>query len=744
MRKRFAYTIVELLTVIAISAILLTLIVVPLFQGFNLTRQAQSYVEAQAQAKSLITRIETELGKAVAIRDNSGPKGSCTVVVPNRVGGSSVIDLPYTKLDMIMPAQGKPSAAGGFTDPDSGIIDPTLKSPRGDIRTPVAPGSTVVRYFIGLMRPVQGSAPLLYNNPFEGSIMQANGAQENLYVVRRAEVAAYVYRLRDPSAPASATNKMGYYGNTDFFDVDLATGQIQDFDSPAFFQMIPSTDYNTGTLVATAAGVQKSGRITNWIKASIVVSPGTRSDAIGVVFNPASKEVRYDGNDPRLFPMIQFRPARTPGETATPMQAARLGEEADYPASSNASTPRIAPDVYQTKQPGWVDQLVRVFPEGYQQNIPSANKYLVVRTDTATPGYSSFYYDPAGGPELSTGIELFDVTTYDKARASGLSYPFSRALQAANSRSNWLSSASFATLASAFVPMTQDSRLGRITASFPITEFGEPTKTPAANNPNSLPEADSGPAQTPSQNLGTGAPYSPKSVVTGFYEVNTCFNRVYNEHTELRADAHRFIDLRVAPIVYSDNSVGYGPLDPTLGFKRLSIVPGSEEVYGPDQNPGANFGNLVRYHRTGVKPGVNQYKINYTDQSEPTNAGGAIDYSLLDLNPADLAGFNPAVYDPTNFVSAVVQPRYKAGYIQLNSDPNNPIPVLTGGLAGQPAFQIYYRVQSTKGGDVLTVDYGTRAGIQIAVTVRKYPGGTISYPQSVTLSSQAAVRNYLR
>ena len=41
-RGRRAFTLIELLTVIAITAVLLTIIVLPIFQSFNLTRAAQA------------------------------------------------------------------------------------------------------------------------------------------------------------------------------------------------------------------------------------------------------------------------------------------------------------------------------------------------------------------------------------------------------------------------------------------------------------------------------------------------------------------------------------------------------------------------------------------------------------------------------------------------------------------------------------------------------------------------------
>src|SRR3954466_6952306 len=99
-----AFTLVELLTVIAISAILITLIIVPLIQGFNLTRQGQAIAEAQDRARLISDRIAVEIGNAAGVRDNTGYKGSITVVVPGKLVGTVQPDvpvtLPYGKLDI--------------------------------------------------------------------------------------------------------------------------------------------------------------------------------------------------------------------------------------------------------------------------------------------------------------------------------------------------------------------------------------------------------------------------------------------------------------------------------------------------------------------------------------------------------------------------------------------------------------------------------------------------------------------
>jgi hypothetical protein len=172
-----------------------------------------------------------------------------------------------------------------------------------------------------------------------------------------------------------------------------------------------------------------------------------------------------------------------------------------------------------------------------------------------------------------------------------------------------------------------------------------------------------------------------------------------------------------------------------MGVPRARIVPGSEVVYGPDQNPGPNYGRTVRYVRVTGTPGPNEYRINYVDQPEPDYAVAFPGYAVP-----------PAAYTPSDFMSAVIQPRFKAGYLQLNSDPNVPLP--------NSQIKVSYRFQftgaqrnnvaGTAGTDIFAVDYDTRQLISVLLTMRNYPQSNLPNPQTVTLRATATVRNAIR
>jgi hypothetical protein len=454
-----------------------------------------------------------------------------------------------------------------------------------------------------------------------------------------------------------------------------------------------------------------------------------RYDMIAPVYDRRSTKIVYDYTydvtepttlryRPRITPLAQFKPTRISSDPAQGEQAVRLGEEAE-----NAT--EIAPDVFTTKYAGWTSTLVRTWTSGWNRDDPNVNEYLVGRTDPRNgqpgypPGFSIWWFDPdSGGEETLDGLELFDVNAYNQGVAGSATYPFTRAIQQADSRSNWLTNANVAKIRAIFTPYFPDSATGKIIASIGINEVGEIGTAPPVDDPNNLPQANTGNSVGPLQDTGAAEFYSPTA---GDYHINGSFNRCWNEHPELRPDLDRFIDLRVT----SQGDGTPSPLDPdpAIGFERARIVPGSEEVFGPDQIAGENYGHVVRYTRTTRNPGPNQYRINYVDQKEP-------DYAVLGLsNP-------PPSYDGTNFVSAVIQPRFKAGYIELNSDPNAPLPL--------GVFQIFYRFQFTHPNDVFAVDYDSRQVMSVNLTIRTFPQSNFPTAQTVALKTSAIVRNFIR
>lgn len=714
MRTRRAFTLIEMLTVLAITAVLLTLIVVPVVQSFNLVRTAQGFADAQDKARTLIERITREMNNAAGVRDNAGAKGTLNIRLPGEAANTwEVVPLPFAKLDLVKPAEGDPAlrelGTGAYYNPNTGRYDPTLRSPKGQAILPVTPGSTIIRWFIGLRDPI-GPGPVpnipngygFYNNPYDGLLMRRNVQRDNLFVLYRVEVEPY-----NPDGTVNAQY---------FFDLNRDSDPNTSgpwFDDPDFFRpevVLPAY------AITTPQDANKEQIVRNWLSKATVVTEVSRYDMIQPLYDRRSRGVIYDLNRPRVLPLIQFKPATIGSEPTAGMLAARLSEESD-------DMTRFAPDVYRTKFGSWSSVMVRIWPSGWNPNSQTA--YMIGRQNPATGHFSVFHFDPnVNTNENTDGIELFDVDAYNEAVRVNAAYPFTAAVFAGNLTGP---------RRDVFVPFAADMGSGKLTTSFGIEEIGT-----NANRPDRSPTFSTGPALSPVTGAVGGnwddPQYSPSNSA---YEINTNFNKIWREQQvaggpinyNLLPNIHRFVDLRVWQM--SDGTRSPLHPDPSVGFSRAQIVPGSEVVIGPDQNPGPNFGNPVRYSRVTKNPGPNQYRINYTNKTEPTNPGtGAIDYSLIGLpNP-------PASYTPSDFVSAIIQPRYKVGYVQFNSDPNVPLP--------QGNISISYRFQFNRAGDTVSADYDSRQLMSVLLTIRNYPQTTVPNPQTITLEGTATVRNVLR
>jgi len=743
-RVRRAFTLIELLTVIAITAILLTIIVLPIFQSFNLTRAAQAFSDAQDKARVLIEKVQRDINNAVTVRDNSGLKGSLAIRVPSTPppsyapGPIVMVTVPNVKLDLIKPAEGEPdpSNPGQFRDPNTGKVDPTLHSPKGQMVLPVSQGFTLVRYFVGLRDPFRVDATNalyagvvgVYNNPYDALLMARSGGRDNLFVVYRAEVQPLVWD----------NAKNHYVVNSKYFEPDPAYAALPDgtYNVPLLddrFFFLPDLD-SQGNALGGAPLTAKQNRVANWLKAAVVQTEVSRYDMIQPLYDKATRHVihdtRTDASDfigpnlkdrPRLLPLIQFKPTRISGEMGEGKMAVRLAEEME-----NAK--ETGPDVVTTQFGSWSSTTVRTYPSGWIRTNNSFDDYLVTRVDSTDGHTKIFEFDPSGGGSDSLGgTAVFDITAYNQQAAAfaadpTLAAPFSFAVLPGATASQ--------ASRDLFMALLPDSGLGRLTASFGIDTVKGPGALPFGVSMNQ-PSVDTGPAVTPLNDPNGALPWASATTI------NERFNRIWNDATYagLKPDKiHRFIDLRVTPQI--DGSIS--PLDPSNGFGRAKIVPGSEVVIGPDQNPGQNYGFPVRYARTTRTPGPNQYKINYVDLPEP-------DYSLYGL------AVPPANYTAASFESAIFQPRFKVGYLQLNSDPNVPLP--SGNI------RVFYRFQFTGGisagsaagialngalQDAFAVDYDTRQLMQVLLTIRNYPQSDLPNPQTVTLSATAKVRNYLR
>lgn len=754
-RRNHGFTLIELITVMAISTILLSIIVVPMFQSFQATRTAQAFADAQDKARLLTERLTREISESVGVKDVEGVGGRVSIVVQtpprgvlengtviNPTGSSWVtVGMNYAKLDIVLPAKvGNRGVGGGFIDPNTGKEDPTLRAPKGQVQLPLAPGTTIRRYWVGLRDPFSN-----YINPYDGILTARSGSRDNLFVLYMAEVEPVVSVAGVPTVNAS------------FFDVDPAdgTGRTPNYNDPDFFL---ATGASVGAPVNNDA---KATRVRNWLNRAQIVTELSRYDMIQPVIDKTSRLVKLNDNggtySPRITPLIQFRPSHVEGDSSDAAMTMPLGTETEGAANLGSET-------YIGKYGAWSSLTVRSYPGTYAPPQP----YQIARTDAGL--LRIFYFDPASGVSDTTpgsGTQLFDVTSYlDLSKRKytlgdpTARYPFSQATTPA---------AATNPAAQVFKPFSVNQEKGRINASFAIGDHGNVAQDPNAAgnlfapndlNPNNLPQVAaqgntaSGWAVTDSALTPTTDP----AVAAGTFDVapffdtafdrfniNRVFNKVWADAQANRngipaqfgeiGGAHRFIDLRLVP-------QGDRTASPLALYPNASIVPSSEEVWGPDQNPGAGSAWEVRYRRVNKDPGPNEYRINYTNLPEPSAAG----YAALGL-PVP-----PASYTSNSFVSAIFQPRFKVGYIQLCSNPEVPIPAtmrVRGATVGTTfdvpgRIRVAYRFQFTNATDSVRVDYDTRQLMQILVTIRNYPQSNVPNPQTVTMKATANVKNFIR
>ncbi|MDQ2986674.1 MAG: prepilin-type N-terminal cleavage/methylation domain-containing protein [Armatimonadota bacterium] len=338
---------------------------------------------------------------------------------------------------------------------------------------------------------------------------------------------------------------------------------------------------------------------------------------------------------------------------------------------------RIASEFYGTEMPGWtMDSVIRVFRR--DPRIQPTPPYFVGRNLDGVYQIAAFTPDP-GANERVDGVPMFNVSSYEAS------------VQAGNPRIGPNIYPGTSTRVELML-FNVDERRGRIQMRFPAGAAYGYTPAPSSDLPNSK--------------------------LTGW--LNSSARQQYNPSGDL---ARRFVDLR-DPNAFSTTLPNFNPFDPVVrGYSNPNafITPGSEALFAPDQRPGPNYGRPIRYTRVapGESVGINQYRINYTDIREP-------DYGTMGL-PDPNANAD---------VRAFIQPRYKKGYIELNSDLNLPLP--------QGQMQISFDFQVNLDSDAVVVDYDSNQQIRFDLTVRRFPGGTRTPPLTVSVSDVVAVRNFAR
>jgi type II secretory pathway pseudopilin PulG len=195
------FTLIEVLTVVGLTAIIMFLVFGPVVHSFNLTRHAEVMVRAQDNARLVLNMVVRDLSNAMYVYDNTNDFVNLPVIDQN--GNPVVVPVKYAKVDMVLPRMRayctSPNHPNNqpreiprhYVDPTTGkenalFDEATPLCPydhsRLEIRPvqPLTPDTKVVRYFIGLEDP---NKP--YANPYLSKLTAAR--DQNLYILYRAE-----------------------------------------------------------------------------------------------------------------------------------------------------------------------------------------------------------------------------------------------------------------------------------------------------------------------------------------------------------------------------------------------------------------------------------------------------------------------------------------------------------------------------------------------------------------------------
>lgn len=340
--KQAGFTLVELLVVIAITAILLGLLLIPLVQGFRLTRQGQIQAQAQDTARLALNQFTNDLRRAAYVFDSADRV--ITLPVLNQQGQVVNVPMRHAIIDMVAPAYGDPAQESN--DPTSDIPIGPNGEPDAEIAVPVSPGRTVIRYFIGLM---DNNNP--YFNPDEVRLAAAT-QPENYAVLYRAEFRLYVRQ----------GNR--WVLNPELFD------DISDFYDPNFFY---------------------GDKRVAWRKVAKPIVPLGQVDMVNVT---------YDNNgNPIVEPLMQLTPALAVNQMGAPIETDTLSDEG---AGAPPLQIRFPQGLWDVNSETFRLVAFRSRPDALQRNEPL--RYFYVAQNGDGEWYLRYYRATPDGQEYDQWV----------------------------------------------------------------------------------------------------------------------------------------------------------------------------------------------------------------------------------------------------------------------------------------------------------------------------------------------------
>jgi len=685
-----AFTLIEILVVIAISVVLFGILIRPLIDSLRYSQDAQRQAAAQDSTRKVMEMLSREVASAAYVSDGTGTMfngttPSATPGIPNdqytnfldldiplfdtttgkvtdyRVGHAYNAKLDYTmarrrKTDLVDPTA---DLAGPTSTAGDGSVD--LKGGHGtaiivnaDVMLPIAPGTTMVRWWIGLQNP-------------EAKYIDARDKVDgqggsNTYVLYRAQF-----------SPVKSDGTV----NNDLFDVSPTTGKAF-IDDPDFFRVVTTKDVNWNNPAHAGFAANEATahnlRLKNWelISKPIINAPSidmlvlphnsdrtvafdTTGTFAGIAHFGATHDPVVNGQDwPLVHTSVNFQPGIVTADAApatnNDYSAVGVPQETDV-----ATGLPYVPTTYVTAQRNWSQPytafLYPVSPlTGGGKGIDTAKPYFYVTTANATDTTSAMPYNAGDLVEHSVSVLNGDVIVYD------------------------ITTGVARTGVSDYVPLALNPDLGTINFSVPA-----------------IPQTTT----------------------------NNAFIK-YWMYTPDKDTGN--VDLTADMIPQSGALPDANPKpSPLRTVTNAHMVPGTLTVYGPDTTPGTSaFANYTLSTNNGATwPNLPQGYVQYTP------IGDNVDASRFTGNVYQVTDWAFGTIKVPHPSSAAPPPVFVSYSYQANS---SPLDATNPGSSSNP-FSPYLVKVEYHSRDVLSVDLGVR-----------YFNSDNS-PQTVSLRNELAVGN---
>ena len=686
--RRRAFTLIELIIVIAITAVLFGLLLTPLISAIRYTQQAQIVTAAQDAARTVKEGLTRELGSALFVFDGtSHPFVTANATVAGDDRYTNFLDLEIPGIDTAGSYKStiahayackldfaQPRSVSGATTP----IDPTTGQPISYRQSqngsaiisdpayvfPLAAGTTLTRYWVGLKNPANS-----YNNTREGKSVSST---DNTYILYRAQFQPYIAKI-DPTT-GNAVNPPAVVPNASLFFVTTKTDangnptSVPELDDPDFFRYVKVGDVNwltdTHSAYTTATATDHNKLVDKWVQIAKPVIPGPNVDLIllphntdntlaydktgqftGVAHSGTAQDPVTNTTYPVVNTSVTFRPGTVSGD-ATAGTTADANSQG-LPTTDSATGYGYIPTVYTSVGKSWaLPYHVSLYPSNYD----GTQEYYDTQLSSVT--------DATNTPPLYTAGDLLEYQHANSTDTNGkLAYNITDGypLQDAGSGTYKLGGLDF-------VPLTVNPNTGTLTFGAPSLPGGPTDKNnrtwPYGLLDSTLPNA-------------------------GGVDVNGVL------------DLTKPVTPTPAPKDSPLTNSGYAPgASNQIGVRNAHITPGGIRVTGPDTTSGPNIGQPVPYTPVNSVTDVtgNQYYVDYSA-------------STVKFSPETLAAMQNASASVTKQVVVVYD--YQAN--MTLTDPTKPY-----------SFSVPGTPDNTYAPMQVKVDYQTRDLIDVSIGVRIY------------------------